>query len=298
MTARILLALLCAGSALTAQDDDSRRGMFATNGTKLYYELGGKGPAVVLIHGGWLNSAQWDEQFALLKREYRVLRYDMRGFGRSALGQPDSGYAQHEDLAALLAHVGFERAHLVGVSAGAQAAIDLALNHPKSVASLLLGASPLLGFEMEQEFTEGMRGVVAAGAADDLQLLHERIWAFAPFRVAATMPEVRRRLNEMIVRQNTWAGSRPGATRPKRPAVPPAARLGEIQVPTLVVVGDGEMQAMRNEAEFLARTIRGASLVVISGAGHFPNLEQPERFNSILLEWLASQTRRAALPQR
>lgn len=276
--------------ATSAVAQESARGLFATNGTKLYYEIAGAGPPVVLIHGGWLHSGQWDEQFALLTRSYRVLRYDMRGYGRSMLGQPDSAYTQFQDLAALLRHVQMERPHIIGVSAGAQAAIDFALHHPTAVSSLVLGASPLAGFDMGKEFTEGMTGVTQAGAADDLPLLHQRMWAFAPFRVAATMPDVKRRLEEMILHQNTWQGQRPGAPRPRRPDVAPATRLGEIAVPTLVVVGDGEMATLRSEAEHLAKNIRRARLEVIKGAGHFPNIEQPKRFNDVIVKWLRAQT--------
>lgn len=129
MSLRPILLLLCVPSLLIGQEP-AVRGLFAVNGTKLYYEIAGTGPPVVLIHGGWLNSSQWDEQFRLLSRNLRVLRYDMRGYGRSALGQPDSSYSQYGDLAALLRHVQMQRPHLVGVSVGAQAAIDFALHHP------------------------------------------------------------------------------------------------------------------------------------------------------------------------
>jgi len=289
MPAAAVLALLALAPAVEGLGPKSTRGFFATNGTTLYYEVAGSGPPVALVHGGWMSSAQWDPQFAILSRKYRVLRYDMRGHGRSPLGQPVSPYSQAEDLSALLGHARMEKPHVVGVSAGAQAAIDLALADGHAVASLLLGASPLAGFEMGKEFTEGMAGIVSAGAADDLQLVHDRVWAFAPFRVAAAMPDVRRRLDDMIVRQNTWAGRREGAPRPKRPQTPPAARLGEIRVPALVVVGDGEMPALRGEADYVARGIPGARLVVIKGAGHFPNLEQPGRFDDVVLDWLKRQ---------
>lgn len=291
MVLRLILVLVILSSTASAQNTNSTHGFLATNGTRLYYEIAGHGAPVVLIHGGWLNSAQWHLLFPLLKQNYRVLRYDMRGYGRSGLGQPDSTYAQYEDLAALLKHVGIERPNIVGVSAGAQAAIDYALNYPNDVGSLVLGASPLSGFDMGKEFTEGMTGVVSAGAADDLQLLHDRVWAFAPFRVAATMPEVRRQLNDMIVRQNAWPTQRPGAPRPRRPQTPAAARLGEIKAPTLVIVGDGEMDALRKEADFLAKNIPGAKLLVVENAGHFPNLEQPKRFNGIVQAWLKNQRR-------
>lgn len=295
MLLRALLALMILAPTVGGQETPGERGFFATNGTKLYYEIAGSGPSVVLIHGGWLNSAQWDQLFPLLSRNYRVLRYDMRGYGRSGLGQPDSAYAQYADLAALLEHVGMKRPHIVGVSAGAQAAIDYALHFPDSVGSLILGASPLAGFDTGPEFRDGVTAIVTAGARDDVQLVHDLIWAFAPFRVAAEMPEVRQRLNDLIVRQNTWSMQRPGAPRPKRPETPPAARLSEISVPTLVVVGDGEMAGLRNEADFLVRSIRGAKMTVIEGAGHFPNLEQPKRFNDVVLNWLK---RRTALDER
>ena len=243
MTLRGVVILLCVPSVLLGQEP-GKRGFFAVNGTKLYYEIAGAGPPVVLIHGGWLNSSQWDE-----------------------------------------------RPHLIGVSAGAQAAIDFALNHPGKIASLLVGASPLGGYDIGKEFTDGVAGIVAAGAADDLQLLHDRVWAFAPFQVAIKIPAARSRLNDMVIRQNTWAGQRQGAPRPRRAETPPARRLSEIAVPTLIVVGDGEMGALRAEAEFLARNIRGARLTIIKGAGHFPNLERPKRFNDVVTRWLHEQIR-------
>lgn len=274
----LLFSLIAPASALQT------RGFVQANGTKLYYQEEGGGPAVILLHGGWLNSRQWDDQMPVLSRNYRVVRYDVRGAGRSPLG--DSSYAHFEDLAALLAHLKIERAHLIGLSAGSQIALEFTLNHPAAVRSLMIGASPLAGFDLGGEFTEGMRGVVSAGAAEDLELLHERVWAFAPFRVASRMPEVRRVLDEMIVHQNTWAANRATAPRPKRPPTPPAARLAEIKAPVLIVVGEGEMPAFVKEAEFVARNIAGAELVRVKGAGHFVNLEQPKKYNEIATRWL------------
>lgn len=259
-------------------------GFFPVPGTRLYYEVAGSGPAVVLLHGGWLNSRQWDEQFAELSREYRVIRYDVRGAGRSLLG--DSSFAHFEDLAALLDGLSIQTAHLVGLSAGGQLAIDFALAYPDRVRSLAVGASPLRGYDLGPEFTAGMRGIIAAGVADSLQLVHDRMWAFAPFRLASTIPHVRERLNAMIVHQNTWATSRPGAPRPRLAERPPAERLGEIKVPVLVIVGDGEMQALRTEAEFVARSVPNARLEVVERAGHFVNLEQPSRYTAVVRRWL------------
>lgn len=278
-----------ASPRLPAQQVPHSVGLLETNGTKLYYEEAGSGPPVVLIHGGWLNSRQWDRQMELLSRDYRVIRYDTRGSGRSPIG--DSSYAHPDDLAALLAHLHIARAQLVGVSAGAQVAIDFALDHPAAVAGLMLGSSPLSGFDTGPEFRAGMLGVMSAGVADDLELEHQRIWEFAPFRVASGMPEVRKWLDEMILHEYTWASNRPNAPKARRPAAPPATRLGEIKAPVLVVVGTGEMTGLVNEAEFVARSVSGATIVRMEGAGHFPNIEQPERFNDILTTWLKGARR-------
>lgn len=270
---------------LQAGEAESAFGLFPVNGSSLYYEVAGDGPPVVLLHGGWLHSQQWDDQFSVLARDYRVVRYDRRGAGRSPLG--DAEFAHYEDLAALLKRLGIERAHLVGLSAGAQVALDFALTYPQAVLSLVIGASPLAGYDIGREFVDGSRGVSAAGAAEDVQLVHDRMWAFAPFRVAGTMPHVRRRLNAMILQQNTWPTGRPNAPRSRALNPAPASRLGGIRVPTLIIVGDGEMPALEKEAEFVAASIPGARLVTVRKAGHFVNMEQPAKYNRIVLEWLA-----------
>ncbi|MGQ0814027.1 MAG: alpha/beta fold hydrolase [Gemmatimonadota bacterium] len=215
-----MATLLFLGSPLQAQDTGHVFGWFPVNSTQLYYEMAGAGSAVVLLHGGWLNSRQWDEQFSALSRKYKVVRYDVRGAGRSAIG--DSAYASYEDLAALLNGLGIDRAHLVGLSAGGQLAIDFALAYPHAVRSLVIGASPLRGYDLGKEFADGMRGVISAGVADDLQLTHDRMWAFPPFQVASTMPRVRRLLNEMILHPNSWSANRPNA--PRRKQVDPRCR--------------------------------------------------------------------------
>lgn len=176
MPARFLALCICAAVSIGAQQPPHQWGLVPVKGSELYFEEAGSGPVVVLIHGGWLNSRQWDEQMQRFSKTYRVIRYDCRGYGRSPMG--DSTYASYEDLAALLRHLDVQRANIIGVSQGAQVAIDFAEHYPEAVQSLLLGASPLAGFDMGKEFTSGMLGVISAGASDDLELMHARIWAF------------------------------------------------------------------------------------------------------------------------
>lgn len=254
------------------------------NGVDHAYEIRGHGDPVVLLHGGWLRMEQWEPQVGALTREFRVLRYDARGYGRTPIG--DAPYELHEDLAALMRALGIGPAHLVALSNGSSIAIDLALAHPELVRSLCIGAHPMRGVDMGQEFTDGMRAVVAAGVAHDAAVLRQRLWAFAPFRVAAALPEVRAALDRLIVEQNQWTPSRPGS--PKRLVAEPLAseRLADVVAPTLIVVGDGEMEAFLRQARHMAARIPGARLHVVAGGGHVVNLERPDDYTRVVLDWL------------
>jgi pimeloyl-ACP methyl ester carboxylesterase len=268
-------------------------------GTSFHYELAGEGEPVVLLHGGFLDLRQWDDLFPRLARRYRVLRFDARGHGRTPLGSVP--YARHEDVRALLDHVGFEAAHVVSLSAGTGAAVELALAYPERVRSLALGAAPLRGFDVDAAFTDGMRGIIDAGVARDRDLLRERVWAFDCFRVAAGIPSARERLERMVVDEHEFGYARPDAP-PLRWHEPLAATVLErIDAPTLVVVGEGEMPALADVADHLVARIAGARRVVVPDAGHFVVLEQPERYAEVVGAWLeeraqATSARRSPRP--
>lgn len=116
-----------------------QNGYAPVNGTRLYWE--GEGDpfiqrTVVLIHGFGMDVRLWDELFPTLAREYHVLRYDLRGFGKSAL--PEGEYSTSNDLKLLLDFHGVERAVLCGLSIGARVAVDCALTYPTVVEGLIL----------------------------------------------------------------------------------------------------------------------------------------------------------------
>ncbi|HEY8806298.1 MAG TPA: alpha/beta fold hydrolase [Candidatus Limnocylindria bacterium] len=253
------------------------------DGSRLCCEVAGSGTPVVLLHGGWLDMRQWDEQFEALAREHTVVRYDARGYGRSPLGVVP--YTHHEDLAALLRALGIERPNLVALSNGAAIAVEFAIWAPHSVRSLVVGAAPMRGRDLGPEFITGMRAVVSAGAAGDKDRCLAAAWDFAPLRVAAGLPDARGRIDRMI-REHEFAYARPGA--PKRGYLDPpiSQRFAEITAPTLVVIGDGEMPALLEQGEAMAASIPGAQLAVVAGAGHIVNLEQPVAYDALVSEWL------------
>lgn len=253
-------------------------------GTTFHYELAGEGEPVVLLHGGFLDLRQWDLLFPVLATRFKALRLDARGHGRTPLGS--TPYTRYGDVAAVLDRAGIERAHVVSLSAGTGAAIELALAHPDRVLSLALGAAPLRGYDVGRAFTQGMRGIIEAGVKGDRKLLRERVWAFPPFHVAAAIPAARARLERMVVEEHGF-----GYARSDAPALgwfePAAATvLDRIRAPTLVVVGEGEMPELAVVGAYVAEAIPGARHVVVPGAGHFVNLERPDAYARLVTEWL------------
>ncbi len=102
------------------------QGFADVNGAHLYYEIAGSGQPLVPIHGHTLDTRMWDDQFELFSQQFQVIRYDMRGYGKSVPQSHDS-YAPADDLMALLKHLGLSHAHILGLSRGGGVAIDFAL---------------------------------------------------------------------------------------------------------------------------------------------------------------------------
>lgn len=244
----------------------------------LHHEEQGHGEAVVLIHGFSLDRRMWEPQVPALAGSHRVIRYDLRGHGRSAAAE--APYSGHGDLLALLDSLGVGRATLVGLSAGAVIATDFALEHPARVARLVLAAPGLGGFRTPP--LPWMAPVFEAAAAGNGELAAGR-WAATPImallRDAASTDAVRQMVMDNA---RLWT-----MQRLEQPLSPPAiGRLGEIAAPTLVVVGTADLPHIQQVAGMLAHGIAGARLVTIDGAGHLVNLDAPAEFNAVLLQFL------------
>ena len=246
----------------------------------LYYEEAGKGAPVVLIHGGQMDRRMWDPQFAAWSRTYRVVRYDVRGFGRSA--EATVPYSDVDDLLAVLDSLSISRANLVGLSLGGGIAIDFALAHPDRVASLVVAAPGLSGFPFEPGgFMERLRAAQAGGGEAAVAL-----WLKDPYMA----PAMEHADLAPRIRQLTLDNERVWLANPflvKRASPPAAGRLGEIRAPMLVLIGDRDVPDMQKVADKLAAEVKGARKVVVSGAGHISSMENPTEFDRAALAFLA-----------
>jgi pimeloyl-ACP methyl ester carboxylesterase len=270
---------------------ETQRGFADVNGTRLYYEVAGQGAPLVLRHGFTLDTRMWDDQFAVFARRYRVIRYDGRGFGRSALPVEGEPYTHEDDLAALLTHLGVARAHVLGMSGGGSTVTYFAHTRPAATASLILAGSALDGFPTPPAAaaatppTEDARRAAQAEGPDAGRAAWLRELYFVP---ALEQPAVAARLREIVAGWSVWQYLHED---PKRPPAPPAVqRLGEIRAPTLVLIGERDTPRLLAVADALAAGIPNVRKVVLPGVGHMANMEAPGPFNDAVLAFLAEVT--------
>jgi len=256
------------------------------NGARLYYEMAGSGPPLIMLHGHLLDSGQWDDQFAAFAPYYQTIRYDARGFGQSTL--PPAPFAHHEDLHTLLQQVGIDHAYLLGCSGGGATIIDFALVYPEMVDALILVGTGINGYQPAgppppQLLAMGealQRGDMVQAVELSLQALTD-----GPRRTPAEVnPLARERTRAMTTRLFARLPV-PGAL-PQMIEPPALARLAQIQAPTLVIVGSEDQAPLHEIADLVTAQIAGAQKVVTPDAGHHPNVEQPELFYQIVQTFL------------
>jgi pimeloyl-ACP methyl ester carboxylesterase len=283
---RILLALslLGAGGGSGAGEPDRpvTSGLAEVAEPVLYYEACGEGEAVVLIHGGNLDRRMWDGQFQLFARDFRVIRYDVRGFGKTEA--PTRPFSCVKDLRSLLEGLKVSRAHLVGLSLGGRIAIDFAVAHPEKVKSVVAVGPGLSGFEWPPE-SEKRFWELARLARDEGPEKAVEGWLKDPYMVPAMEnPALAKRIRRLALDNTASWLANPMLERPLNP--PAIKRLGEIRAPTLLVVGDRDVPEIQAIVKILEKGVPHAKKVVIAGAGHMVNMEKPDEFNRAVLGFL------------
>ena len=260
-------------------------GFLETNGARLYYEVEGSGEPVVLIHAGVANLRMWDADVAALRDAYRVIRYDTRGYGRTETDAVE--FSNRADIAALLDHLGEESAHVVGFSRAGQIALDFALEYPDRVRSLVVGAGGIGGYESpDQAPAETFEAAEKLWEAKDWAALSEweaAYWADGPGQPADRVPAVRAKVHDWVL-TNYLAEKEEG--KPQVLGPPAAGRLGELKVPLMVIIGTFDDPGTQGAMRHLAEAVPHARLEVFEGVAHMLNLEQPERFDALLREFL------------
>ncbi|HET9440268.1 MAG TPA: alpha/beta hydrolase [Longimicrobiales bacterium] len=281
------LLVACSSAQEQAAPFTTASNFLPVNGGRIYYEVAGSGPAVVLLHGGFGDRRMWDPQFTALARSFRVVRYDHRGFGRSPA--PDSAYSPLHDLVQLLDHLDIDKAHLVGNSMSAALVLSFALLHPDRINRVVASAGGAGGYPYtEADFasvaavftTAQQQGVDSAG----------QLWLRNPMIAVSSRHErsadlVRRMVeeNRAIFLMQHW---------PEEALTPRAyERMSELRVPVLFVVGENDTPLVQRVAEATAARVPGSQLWRVPGADHLPHLVAPELFNQRIAAFLQGEAR-------
>ncbi len=244
------------------------------DGVRIYYEDHGRGPAVLLSHGYSATSRMWAGELETLSDEYRLITWDMRGHGQSDSPDDPAQYSEEAtvgDMDAILRECGVEKAVIGGHSMGGYMSLAFNLRHPEKVRALmLLDTGP------------GYRNPKGREGWNETARARARAFEEKGFGALGGGAEVR-------VSQHRSAQGLAHAARGMLAQAD--ARVMEslpgIAVPTLVLVGEKDKPFLA-ASEYMANKIPAGRAVVIPGAGHAANIDQPEAFQAALREFLGS----------
>jgi pimeloyl-ACP methyl ester carboxylesterase len=264
-------------------------GMEISSGSAvLAAESAGIGPDVLLVHAGVTDQRSWSHVVGVLP-DRRCLTYDARGYGRTTY-EPEDGWSSVDDALAVLDAYDSAQAVVIAASMGGRTALDLTLLHPDRVRALVLigpaiSGAPEATYEpevlaLDEEWEEAEeRGDLAT-----VNRLEARVWLDGP---AAAEGRVAGEIRDLFLDMNGRAldADDPGE---RREDVAAWDRLTEVAVPTLLLVGDLDLQYIRHGVAHAAASIPGARAVELPGVAHLPHLEGDERTLTEIAAFVAS----------
>lgn len=265
-------------AARVAENFGGASGHIEINGNKLFYEILGAGPLLILLHDGLMDSSAFDVQFSVFAKEFTVFRYDRPGYGKSLV--PVETYSNVNDLHELITRVNVDQAYIVGGSAGGGLALDYALLHGGRVAKMVLVGPGLSGYEYSMHMYARGPGVpnypeTLAGRFD--------LWINDPWFVAPSNEGARGRMREILTEHRHNLAFNEIEEQPIVDAYP---RLNEITTPTLLLVGADDIADNHAVAGILSYALPNVQKELIVESGHVPYLEVPEEFNERVLDFL------------
>jgi len=264
----------------------------AINGTRLYYVVTGEGFPLVFSHEFAGDYRSWEPQVRFFSRRYKVITYNNRGYPPSEVPTDPAGYSEAilvEDLLQLLAHLKVSKAHIVGLSMGGGVTLNFGLRHPEKCASLVI-ASAGSGSTNREQFLKDGRVIVETIEKGGMEAILD-FMTLSPNRITFKQKdprgweEFRRQLAEHSARGSALTFSKVQLERPS--IFDHEARLKQLQVPTLILVGD-EDKACIEPALFMKRCIPHAGLMIFPRSGHAINLEEADLFNRAVLDFLTA----------
>ena len=269
----------------------SKTGYVNIDNAKLYYEVAGVGTSLVMVHAGVADSRQWNNEFAYFSQSNQVIRYDMRGYGKS---EPVNGEFSHmSDLVSLLYALGIhEPIFIIGCSMGGSLALDFALTYPSRAKALVLVDSGPSGLELDVPAPSKFADAEKAFESGDLDLLAEietQIWFDGTGR---TPEQVNPTMRKLLFGMNRLALSHEAKGLGKRlpnTETPAFDRLESLNIPVLIIVGSHDTPYILAAADYMKEKVKFANKIIIEDAAHLPNMDQPQEFQRVVEKFLSSR---------
>ncbi len=263
----------------------------AEDGTKLYYEVTGSGPAIIFVHELAGTCRSFDMQVAALKPRFRCITFNARGYPPSDVPASVDSYSQEiaaGDIGAVLDAAETKDAHVMGVSMGSAAALQFALNHPARVRSAILCSIGSGSDAKPDEYVANMEAMAARVEKNGLAQVREN-FTTSPARVKLkekNPAEFDKFLQELarfsvLGLTNTMRG----VQKRRLPLYAHKDRIATMAIPTLVVLG-GDDAGCNKPSHFLKDTLPGARLEILPNTGHGVNIEEPEKVNRMVAEFI------------
>lgn len=266
----------------------TKSGFVTIDNAQLYYETAGNGLPFVMIHAGVADSRQWNNEFAFFARNYQVLRYDMRGYGKS---EPVEGEFSHmNDFVSVLNALRLrEPVVIMGCSMGGGLAMDFALTHPSRVRALIMVDSGPSGLELDVPAPAKFAEAEKAFESGDLDLVAEietQIWFDGIGRTPGQVNQAMRKLAYEMDRQALSHEVKQLGKRLPNTQTPAFDRLSDLKIPVLVIVGAHDTPYILAAADYMIEKIPSAQKMKIEDAAHLPNMDQPDEFQIIVTNFL------------
>jgi 3-oxoadipate enol-lactonase len=254
-------------------------GYVNTDGGKLFYEIAGKGQNIVLLHDGMVNRQIWDEQFPVLAKSYRVVRYDRRGYGKSS--DPQVQYSHIDDLNQVFIQLKIEKAVIFGMSSGGRLAIDFTLTYPEKVKGLVLVGAVVSGFGYTSHMNTRGGNLNPQSGTSDPASIDKYFIMDDPYEIYSGNTKAKEKVMKLL----------PNLARdnkvPTRPAAKVAIRfLSEIKVPALILVGEYDIPDVHAHAGAINAGIPNSKREIVPKSGHLIPIEQPALFNEMVMNYL------------
>jgi pimeloyl-ACP methyl ester carboxylesterase len=258
------------------------------NGIVMNYEIAGKGKVLVLIHGAGDNLHMWYKQVPIFSKTYTVITYDIRGHGETETSRAEYSIELFtQDLYEFMKAIKVESSYFLGYSMGGRIALNLAINHPEIVKALIFTNSPAGLIPPAPESIERRRVWLELLEKGDVKAVAEMMTA-----IAFSPGFEDRSPTEFNKYRNIKLQNNPGCFARAIRAIgtlttPPD--LKKVKCPVLIIVGENDPIAGVDQGSLTQKAIVGSQLVILP-TGHTTAIELPEKFNSVVMEFLSATT--------